>query len=106
MILQRLPTTFADFWAKRAAAGHDTSDAGARDCLCQNTIAARHTYVCALGALRGLVQFVAGKMRRLEPRGGDEVVVAERPQGTYATTVFLGDALDSSACRPTASSAC
>jgi hypothetical protein len=95
VILQRLPTTFADFWAKRAAAGHDTSDAGARGCLCQNTIAALHTYVCALGALRGLVQLVAGKMRRFEPREGDEVVVAERPQGTYVRQVFLGDALDS-----------
>jgi HSP20 family protein len=34
-------------------------------------------------------------MRRFEPREGDEVVVAERPQGTYARQVFLGDALDS-----------
>ena len=33
--------------------------------------------------------------RRFEPREGDEVVVAERPQGTYARQVFLGDALDS-----------
>ncbi len=32
--------------------------------------------------------------RRFEPREGDEVVVAERPQGTYARQVFLGDALD------------
>ena len=106
MILQRLPTTFADFWAKRAAAGHDTSDAGARGCLCQNTIAARHTYVCALGALRGVVQLVAGKMRRLEPRGGDEVVVAERPQGTYARRSSSATRSTPSACRPTASSAC
>ena len=106
MILQRLPTTFTDVWAKRAAAGHDTSDAGARGCLCQNTIAALHTYVCALGALRGLVQLVAGKMRRFEPREGDEVVVAERPQGTYARQVFLGDALDSERVQATASTAC
>jgi HSP20 family protein len=33
--------------------------------------------------------------RRFEPREGDEVIVAERPQGTYARQVFLGDALDS-----------
>ena len=33
--------------------------------------------------------------RRFEPREGDEVVVAERPQGTYARQGFLGDALDS-----------
>ena len=33
--------------------------------------------------------------RRFEPRAGDEVVVAERPQGTYARQLFLGDALDS-----------
>jgi HSP20 family protein len=33
--------------------------------------------------------------RRFEPREGDEVVVAERPQGTYTRQVFLGDALDS-----------
>lgn len=32
--------------------------------------------------------------RRFEPREGDEVIVAERPQGTYARQVFLGDALD------------
>ena len=32
--------------------------------------------------------------RRFEPREGDEVVVAERPQGTYARQVFLGDTLD------------
>jgi translation initiation factor IF-1 len=81
VILQRLPTTFADFWAKRAAAGHDTSDAGARGCLCQNTIAALHTYVCALGALRGLVQLVAGKMRRFRIRilPGDRVRVEVSP---------------------------
>ncbi|MGH2946968.1 MAG: Hsp20/alpha crystallin family protein [Solirubrobacteraceae bacterium] len=33
--------------------------------------------------------------RRFEPRAGDEVLVAERPQGTYARQLFLGDALDS-----------
>ena len=33
--------------------------------------------------------------RRLELRQDDEVLVAERPQGTYARQVFLGDALDS-----------
>jgi HSP20 family protein len=33
--------------------------------------------------------------RRFEPRGEDEVIVAERPQGAYARQVFLGDALDS-----------
>jgi HSP20 family protein len=33
--------------------------------------------------------------RRFEPREGDEVIVAERPQGTYARQVFLGEALDS-----------
>jgi HSP20 family protein len=33
--------------------------------------------------------------RRFEPREGDDVVVAERPQGTYARQVFLGDSLDS-----------
>jgi hypothetical protein len=30
-----------------------------------------------------------------EPRDADEVLVAERPQGTYARQIFLGDALDS-----------
>ena len=33
--------------------------------------------------------------RRFEPREGDELIVAERPQGTYARQIFLGDALDS-----------
>jgi HSP20 family protein len=33
--------------------------------------------------------------RRFEPREGDEVVVAERPQGTYTRQVFLGETLDS-----------
>lgn len=33
--------------------------------------------------------------RGREPREDDEVIVAERPQGTYARQVFLGDALDS-----------
>jgi HSP20 family protein len=33
--------------------------------------------------------------RRFEPREGDEVIVAERPQGTYTRQVFLGDTLDS-----------
>ena len=33
--------------------------------------------------------------RRFEPREGDEVLVAERPQGTYARQIFLSDALDS-----------
>ena len=32
--------------------------------------------------------------RRLEPQEGDELVVAERPQGTYARQVFLSDTLD------------
>jgi HSP20 family protein len=33
--------------------------------------------------------------RRFEPREGDEVVVAERPHGTYTRQLFLGDTLDS-----------
>jgi HSP20 family protein len=33
--------------------------------------------------------------RRFEPRQGDEVVVAERPHGTYTRQIFLGDTLDS-----------
>lgn len=33
--------------------------------------------------------------RRFEPREGDDVIVAERPQETYGRQVFLGDALDS-----------
>jgi HSP20 family protein len=33
--------------------------------------------------------------RRFEPREGDEVIVAERPQGTYTRQLFLGDTLDS-----------
>ena len=33
--------------------------------------------------------------RRFEPREGDEVLVAERPHGTYARQLFLGDTLDS-----------
>jgi HSP20 family protein len=32
--------------------------------------------------------------RRFEPRQGDEVVVAERPHGTYTRQIFLGDTLD------------
>ena len=44
--------------------------------------------------------------RRFEPQAGDELVVAERPQGTYARQVFLGDTLEANTCRPTASSAC
>jgi HSP20 family protein len=32
--------------------------------------------------------------RRFEPQAGAELVVAERPQGTYARQVFLGDTLD------------
>jgi HSP20 family protein len=32
--------------------------------------------------------------RRFEPQQGDELVVAERPQGTYARQVFLSDTLD------------
>ena len=32
--------------------------------------------------------------RRFEPQEGDELVVAERPQGTYARQVFLSDTLD------------
>jgi HSP20 family protein len=33
--------------------------------------------------------------RRFEPHPGDEVVVAERPYGTYTREIFLGDTLDS-----------
>ena len=33
--------------------------------------------------------------RRFEPREGDDVVVAERPHGTYTRQLFLGDTLDS-----------
>jgi HSP20 family protein len=33
--------------------------------------------------------------RRFEPRQGDEVVVAERPHGTYTRQILLGDTLDS-----------
>jgi HSP20 family protein len=33
--------------------------------------------------------------RSFEPREGDEVIVAERPQGTYTRQMFLGDTLDS-----------
>jgi len=33
--------------------------------------------------------------RRFEPRQDDEVVVAERPHGTYTRQIFLGDTLDS-----------
>ncbi len=33
--------------------------------------------------------------RRFEPQAGDEVVIAERPHGTYTRQVFLGDTLDS-----------
>ena len=33
--------------------------------------------------------------RRFEPRADDEVLVAERPQGTYTRQLFLGDTLDS-----------
>jgi HSP20 family protein len=33
--------------------------------------------------------------RRFEPQEGDEVVVAERPYGTYTRQIFLGDTLDS-----------
>jgi HSP20 family protein len=33
--------------------------------------------------------------RRFEPREDDEVVVAERPHGTYTRQLFLGDTLDS-----------
>jgi HSP20 family protein len=32
--------------------------------------------------------------RRFEPRQGDEVVVAERPHGTYTRQILLGDTLD------------
>ena len=32
--------------------------------------------------------------RRFEPQEDDELVVAERPQGTYARQVFLSDTLD------------
>jgi HSP20 family protein len=33
--------------------------------------------------------------RRLEPREGDEVIVAERPHGTSSRQLFLADTLDS-----------
>jgi HSP20 family protein len=33
--------------------------------------------------------------RRFEPRPDDEVVVAERPHGSYTRQIFLGDTLDS-----------
>src|SRR5215211_1228907 len=33
--------------------------------------------------------------RRFEPRQDDEVVVAERPHGTYTRQILLGDTLDS-----------
>src|SRR5438093_8964003 len=33
--------------------------------------------------------------RRFEPREGDEVVVAERPHGTYTRQLFLAETLDS-----------
>ena len=33
--------------------------------------------------------------RRFEPQQGDEVVIAERPHGTYTRQIFLGDTLDS-----------
>ena len=33
--------------------------------------------------------------RRFEPRESDEVVVAERPHGTYTRQLFLADTLDS-----------
>jgi HSP20 family protein len=33
--------------------------------------------------------------RRFEPQQDDEVVVAERPYGTYTRQIFLGDTLDS-----------
>lgn len=33
--------------------------------------------------------------RRFEPRADDEVVVAERPHGTYTRQILLGDTLDS-----------
>jgi HSP20 family protein len=33
--------------------------------------------------------------RRFEPREGDEVLVAERPHGTYSRQLLLGDTLDS-----------
>jgi HSP20 family protein len=33
--------------------------------------------------------------RRVEPREGDEVLVAERPHGTYTRQLFLADTLDS-----------
>ena len=32
--------------------------------------------------------------RRLEPQEGDELLVAERPQGAYSRQLFLGDTLD------------
>lgn len=37
--------------------------------------------------------------RRFEQRGGDELVVSERPQGTFTRQLFLGDTLDSAAVR-------
>ncbi len=44
--------------------------------------------------------------RRFEPREGDEVVVADRPQGTHARQVSSATRSTPSACRLTASSAC
>jgi HSP20 family protein len=44
---------------------------------------------------RFIVEFdLPGVEPRFELQEGDEVIVAERPQGTYARQVFLGDALD------------
>jgi HSP20 family protein len=37
--------------------------------------------------------------RRFRQREGDELLVSERPQGTFARQLFLGDTLDSSAVR-------
>jgi HSP20 family protein len=44
--------------------------------------------------------------RHFEPREGDEVIVAERPQGTYTRQLFLGDALDSEHLQANSSTAC
>ncbi len=44
--------------------------------------------------------------RRLEPQEGDELVVAERPQGIYARQSSSATRSMPNTCRPTASSAC
>jgi HSP20 family protein len=43
--------------------------------------------------------------RRFEPREGGEVIVAERPHGTYTRQLFLGDRWTPRTCRPAMSMA-